>query len=149
MHWNCQLHGYNVKSLGCIPADDSKPWYCRMRVGVNTLKNFLPEISEKAGISVRYTNHSLRATAVSRMYENGKLISEKSGHRSLKALRAYERTSKKQEKAAGICIQAEKMFSVTETNNESTEFPKPSTKEHPQLMQFSGLQGCTLNFYNN
>lgn len=42
------------------------------------------------------------------MYNTGvpeKLIVEKSGHRSLNALRAYERISEDQEKSAAKCIQ--------------------------------------------
>ena len=63
----------------------SGPWYARAKVGVNTLKNFMPDLSKEAGLSVHYTNHSLRATAITRMYEGGipeNLISEKSGHKS-------------------------------------------------------------------
>ena len=103
--------GLYLRPLDCLPANPKKPWYCKVRVGINTLKTFLPELSEKSGIGVRYTHHSLRATAVTRMYENGvpeKLISEKSGHRSLKALRNYEHISKTQEKVAGECIGYEK-----------------------------------------
>ena len=58
----------------------------RGTVGVNKLKTFLSNISAESGIDVHYTNHSLRATAVTRMYNTGvpeKLIAEKSGHRSL------------------------------------------------------------------
>lgn len=94
---------FYLRPLDCTPTECTKPWYGKSHVGVNTLKT-LPELSEKAGIGVHYTNHSLRATAVTRMYEKGvpeKIISEKLGHRSLKALRAYERTSSPQQKAAG------------------------------------------------
>ncbi len=68
----------------------------------------MSEITAESGVTARYTNHSLRATAVTRMFNKGvpeKLIAEKTGHRSLKALRAYERTSVIQEKSAGNCIQ--------------------------------------------
>ena len=68
----------------------------------------MPDIAAELGLGVHYTNHSLRATAVTRMYNTGvpeKFIAEKSGHKSLKALRVYERTSKVQEKSAGECIQ--------------------------------------------
>ena len=89
--------GFHLRPLERAPEDPLKPWYAKVKVVVNTLKEFLPEIeiSEKAGIGVRYTNHSVRATAVTRMYENGvpeKFISEKSGDRNLKALRNYEHT---------------------------------------------------------
>ena len=66
-----------------MPDDDTKPWYCRSLVGVNTLKKFVPDMSTDAGLSVRYTKHSLRATAVTRMYNTGvpeKIISDISGH---------------------------------------------------------------------
>ena len=67
-------------------------------MGINVLKNVLPELSEKSGIQVRYTNHSLQATAITRMF-NGevdeKVIAETSGHRSLKALKSYEHTCKR------------------------------------------------------
>ena len=55
----------------------------------------MPEIAAESGLGVHYTNHTLRATAVTRMYNTGvpeKHIAEKSGHKSLKALRVYERT---------------------------------------------------------
>ena len=56
------------------------------------------------GAWVQYTNYSLRAIIVTRMYNTGvpeKLIAEKSGHKCLKAVHVYECTSKVQEKSAG------------------------------------------------
>ena len=50
----------------------------------------MPTISERAKLAVRYTNHSLRATAATRMFASGipeKVVGEVTGHRSLKALR--------------------------------------------------------------
>ena len=86
------------------------------------------------------------------MYENGvpeKLISEKSGHRSLKALRTYEHISKTQEKVAGECIRSEKMFYVSEAVTEArySEKNKPNEEEPRLIQHFSGLQNCTFNFY--
>ncbi len=72
----------------------------------------MSEITAESGVTVHYTNHSLRATAVTRMFNKGvpeKLIAEKSGHRSLKALRVYERPSVSQEKSPGTCLQGECM----------------------------------------
>jgi hypothetical protein len=85
------------------------------------------------------------------MYQNGfpeKLISEKSGHRSLKGLRAYEKTSLKQEKAVDCTFSSDETF-VEEQENIKIE--KKEEKKSPLVEQvvqhFSGLQGCTLNFY--
>ena len=59
------------------------------------------------GIGVRDTNHSLRATALTRMFTSGiseKVIADRSGHRSTKALRCYERTSEQQQQAMSAVI---------------------------------------------
>ena len=86
--------------------------FVNKRVGVNVLKNMIPGLSEKSGIQARYTNHSLWATAITRMF-NGeveeKIIAEKSGHKSLKALRCYEHTSE------------QKLQNVSRVINETTE----------------------------
>lgn len=50
----------------------------------------------KAGISGNHTNHSLRATTVTRGLENEipqKCLMARTGHRSLEALQEYERES--------------------------------------------------------
>ena len=70
---------------------------------------FMLDIAAESGLGIHYTNHSLRATVVMRMYNTGvpeKLIAEKSGHKSFKAKCVYERTSEVQEKSAGQCIQS-------------------------------------------
>ena len=88
---------FYMRAKDKAPPNPSVSSFANQRVGINVLKNMLPELSEKAGIQVKYTNHSLRATAITRMF-NGeveeKVIAETSGHKSLKALRSYEHTCK-------------------------------------------------------
>lgn len=88
---------FYMRAKDKAPPNPSVSSFANQRVGINVLKNMLPELSEKAGIQVRYTNHSLQATAITRMF-NGevdeKVIAETSGHKSLKALRSYEHTCK-------------------------------------------------------
>ncbi len=94
-----------MRPLERVPKG-TKPWFTKQRVGVNTLKEMVPKLSVESKCGVRYTNHSLRATATTRMFSNGvpeKVIAEKTGHRSLKALRFYERTPPEMEKAMGCC----------------------------------------------
>ncbi|XP_069128456.1 uncharacterized protein KIAA1958-like [Argopecten irradians] len=74
-------------------------WYQDAPVGVHILQQTVKCLCEQAGFQGFYTNHSLRATAATRLYGAGideQLISEKTGHRS-NAVRAYKRTSDQQQ----------------------------------------------------
>ena len=87
---------FYLRPVSSIPKVPDKPWFINSPVGINTLNSILSTISQQAGVNTQYTNHSLRATSATRMYLKNvpeKLISEKTGHRSLTALRVYERTS--------------------------------------------------------
>ena len=98
---------FYMRPLETVPDDESKCWYVNQRVGQNKLKEMLPQLSIQSGCGVRYTNHSLRATAMTRMFSTGvpeKVIAEKTGHRSLKALHFYERTQPDMEKAVNAVI---------------------------------------------
>lgn len=84
-----------MRVFDTFPTDPNKSCVTKQRVGENTLKNMLPELSEKSGIGVCYTNHSLRTTAIMHMFNGGlpeTIIAETSGHISTKALRCYEHT---------------------------------------------------------
>ena len=53
--------------------------FTNQRIGINALKNkinVLPELPEKSGIQVKYTNHFLRATAIVRTFNGEKVIVE-------------------------------------------------------------------------
>ena len=57
---------------------------------------------KEASIEGNITNHSLRATSATQMYDQGvpeKIIQERTGHHSLEALRTYERTNEYQHQA--------------------------------------------------
>ena len=100
-----------------FPSDPAKTCARKQRVGINTLKNVVPDLSRKYGIGVHYTNHSLHPTAIIRMFRSGiteKVIAETSGHRSTSALRCYEHTSAEQKLAVTLCIN---MASYTMANN--------------------------------
>ena len=68
-------------------------WFSRSPVGQNTLKNFLGNVCKEAGILGFKTNHSLRATAATRLYASGideQLVMERTGHRSIEGIRSYK-----------------------------------------------------------
>ena len=74
-------------------------WYSKQPIGHNTLTKMMTNLCSKAGISGFKTNHSLRATAASRLYHNGideQLIMERTGHKSIDGVRSYKRTNEEQ-----------------------------------------------------
>ena len=75
-------------------------WFSRSPVGHNSLKNFMGNMCREAGILGYKTNHSLRATAATRLYASGideQLVMERTGHRSIEGIRNYKRTSSEQQ----------------------------------------------------
>ena len=70
-----------------------------MQVGVNTINQMLSKMCEQAGLEHR-TNHSLRATGASDMFQANlpeHVIQSRTGHLSLKAFRTYERVTDEQQ----------------------------------------------------
>ena len=69
---------FYLQWLPRVPEDTSRPWYKRVRVGINPLK-MMATISECTNLPVRYTNHSLRATAATRMLLGCSLVEYRKG----------------------------------------------------------------------
>ena len=103
-----------MKPLGDhIVADPSKPWYGVQPCGENKLSGMVKSMFAMIGVSGK-TNHSLRATGASSLFQAGipeKIIQERTGHRSIKALRMYERTTTSQHVAVSNILS-----STTEVN---------------------------------
>ena len=83
------------------PLKNFKPggaWFGDCPVGVNSLQKVVGNMCARAGFEGHYTNHSLRATSATRMYNAGveeQVIQEFTGHHSL-AIRSYKKTSDNQ-----------------------------------------------------
>jgi hypothetical protein len=72
-------------------------WYCDSKVGINKLRTFMPTISALLNLSKRYTNHTLRATAITLLgeaYEDTD-VQAVSGHKSTSSVSLYKRVSLK------------------------------------------------------
>ena len=148
---------FYMRPLTKFSVDPSKPSYGKQRVGITTLKKIVPDICQKSGCNTKYTNHSLRATAITRMFNGGlpeKLIAENSGHRSLKALRQYEHTSSEQQKLVSETINnpEQAVRSSTSPILASVEFKESVTSTVPITGSsssgciFTGnLSNCTIN----
>ena len=71
-------------------------WYYKIAAGRETLDNVVAQVMRSASFEGYYTNHSLRRTYASRMYDKGlaeQLIQETTGHRSADGVRYYKHTS--------------------------------------------------------
>ena len=78
---------------------EGKPWFTSIPIGRNKLATMVKTMCSKAGVEGNKTNHSLRSFGVTSMFEENipeKVIQERSGHRSITALRVYEKTTNKQ-----------------------------------------------------
>ncbi len=149
---------FYMQPMPQLPKLPSKPWYKVTPVGVKPLKGIMAKISGLAGLTVTYTNHSLRATSASRMFAAGvseKIVAEFTGNKSIKALRQYERTSAPQLRAAGLAITTAESFAAsvaTDSKPDATVAEQQQLGEEKVAIQkllpsISGTHtNCTFNF---
>ena len=93
----------------------SKPtqdvWFSHSPVGRHTLADTVASICREGGLSGYRTNHSLRSSAATRLYDaevDEQLIQEITGHRS-NDVRGYKRTSEAKKQKISAIIQLFKM----------------------------------------
>ena len=104
---------------------ESKSWYSLVPVGRNRLRSILKDMCAEAEVSGNFTNHSLRAYGATTLYNANlpeNLIQERTGHRRLKALRQYGRTSESQ------LVEVSNIISTT-----SDEVQAPTISSAPAL----------------
>ena len=140
---------FYVQPCLTVPDDPSKPWFTSNPVGKNTLSKMVKEMCSESGVNGEKTNHSLRATGISDLYQAGvpeKVIQERSGHLSISGLRQYERTTLGQQQAVSRILSSregttfQKQLSLQTTSRVIPAQPPPV----PQ-MNFSS---CTVTIYN-
>ena len=84
--------------LNTLKLPHPKQWYSREVMGANNVRKVVKELLMSAEIDGYFTNHSLRRTGGSRLFQAGvdrKLVKEFTGHRS-DAVDCYQITSDKQ-----------------------------------------------------
>lgn len=83
------------KPQGVVDWAKTSVWFNNVPVGFNTLASTIKRLCKEAGFEEHFTNHSLRATAATRLFQadvDEQLICETTGHRST-AVRSYKRTN--------------------------------------------------------
>lgn len=148
---------FYLRPLINFKLSEGSSWFSCVPIGRNRLAKMTIEMCKSAGIGGHKTNHSLRATGATQFYLAGvpeKIIKERTGHKSLEALRHYENTSDKQNVAVSNVLS-----SVTETSFD-TEMKKieDNTTQHMQNVTcFSSssppagmkFQECSVNITVN
>ena len=140
------------------PASASEPWYSNRPIGHNALESFLKDIPKEAGIDhSNRSDHSLRATSISRMYQKQipeKLIMERSGHLSTEGMMSYQRTTAAQQKAVCNALskpdpekkEGEIVASTSKDSDVKPEEDAAIAEEVMKRLAFGNLTNCTLNF---
>ena len=131
------------------PSDEI--WYYGRPVGANKIGTFMQEISKASGLSRIYTNHCVRATAVTVLCNAG--VEENdvicvSGHKNVQSLAPYRQSvSDSKRKSMSNCL-ASFGRSSSEGNKENVP-PLPvnvtTTTTQAQQWEASVLQGNTFN----
>ena len=84
-------------------------WFCSSAVGRHKLDTVAAEICKQGNLGGYRTNHSLRASAVTRMFDaevDEQLICEVTGHRS-SAVRSYKRTNTAKQRKVSAIVQGQ------------------------------------------
>ena len=129
------------------PVDKAAPWYEETTVGKETLRT----------VFAKKSNHSLRATGATEMFAANvpeKLIQSRTGHRSLEALRLYERPTQEQQQAVSNVLTGRsvepRMFGKELSNVQlpGTSHSRSANNgsQIPALPQVCGtMNNCTVN----
>ena len=134
-------------------------WYSKQPIGHNTLMNMVRRLCQEAGIEGFFTNHSLRTTAATRLFEAGvdeQLIMLRTGHRSATGVRSYNRatsTLKKQTSAVlNDCTNTSKVTDEPLPKKAKVEElgtivdPKNVVSKGGHYFYFDSSSNITLNF---
>ena len=117
----------------------------------------MSKISQLAGLSSTYTNHSLRATSA--MFASGVPEQIVAGHRNLTALRQYERTTEGQYTIVGESISHMEQFTETMQENKAAVLIKNEVASQAPVQKATveefknyvggNLKSCSITFNIN
>jgi len=148
------LKYFDKRPVGCsnifylTPINSTKSvWYKNVPIGHNTLGKTVQRLCEKGGITGYKTNHSLRATCATRLFDKGvdeQLIMARTGHRSAMGVRSYKRVSEVHHYNTSVVI---------DKHNVATDAPPPNKKSNASLCNaftfyFHEGSNVTINNYN-
>ena len=134
---------FYLRPFDNVPENPSAPWCYNSPMGEHKLGGMVKNMFSKIGVTGK-TNHSLRATGATTLFAANvpeKVIQERTGHRSLKALRVYERTTDEQQ---------QHVSTILATENDGSKFGECSKSPQDEIKPlaiptFGVLHHCTIN----
>ena len=141
-----------------VPLTPDEPWFTANVLDHNSLDRCLKTMFADAGIdSTNKSNHSLRATAISRMMDKqipSKVIMERSGHLSKDGLLPYERTTSIQQQLSSKALSDVTLLKGNQ-ESECKDLIKKESQTRGDVgeenrtilkgMNFHDMEGCTIN----
>ncbi|XP_011406040.1 PREDICTED: uncharacterized protein LOC105313923 [Amphimedon queenslandica] len=132
---------FYVRSLSSIV--EGKPWFNSVPIGKNKLSSMVKDMCAAGSIDSNKTNHSLRSFGVTTMFKKSvpqKLIQERSGHRSLTALRVYEKSKNEQllETSRLLCD------GDVKDDDRNEDESKDGPKVNPAMFSGCSFSNCTF-----
>ena len=124
-------------------------WYGEQVVGSGTLSKVVKKLLNDAKIDGYFTNHSLRRTAPTRLFQAGvdrKIVKEITGHRS-DAIDCYQITSEDQQKRVSAIISGESNVKSGENSlkNVQVEGKTDGTKSETKAIEGHAEKSCHCN----
>ena len=162
---------FYCRPLPSIPKDVNDPWYVAVPIGKNVLAKMVSTMCDEAGISGQKTNHSLRVSGATSLFDAGvpeRVIQQRTGHQSIEGLRIYERITDEQEMAVSkILTRESKRYDdcrgkkdfldeisintgtvVNGTNKGNVSSSSSDVKEVDQSRLCTQYNNCNVNFYS-
>ena len=138
------------------PLKNSTPncWFSSKPIGHNKLEGTVTRLCKDAGIPRFSTNHSLRVTAATRLYQtrvDEQQVIECTGHCSLEGKRSYKRTSDVQKQAVSDILnhrETQKVHSAVVPRSNMTIATDPNSllKANPLSQVTNTSQSQAMNF---
>ena len=137
--------------------EQCKCWFYARAIGHNTLKGMVKTICKEAGLSIENrSNHSLRATAATRLMDAGvaeKVIMDRTGHHSSEGLKPYARVTDYQQQQLSEVLTScgRKVSEKITTHSETSVLQELSCENIEEKMKgvvtnIGGqMSGCVFN----
>ena len=117
-------------------------WYQKAPLGHNTLSSMISSIMKSANIPGKFTNHSLRSSATTRLFHaslDEQLIMLRTGHSSVKGVRAYKRVCDQQQEQTSAILNRKKKRDNDENDSSVLNVSSQVVTRHEENVELKKL----------